>query len=230
VSTKDHFIFYYPKDIVSGDFYLLKKIKDYSLLAVVDCTGHGVPGAFMSMLGIAILNEVWRRTEINHPNHALNAIRDELKSCLQQKKGQEQELEAYDGMEMALVAINYNNNEMQFAGAFNPLYMIRDKKLTVFQADKMQIGIHHTIERSFTNHTIQTQKGDTFYLFTDGYIDQLGGLENNRFTSRRFKELLLKINSKSMSEQKLILNKTIEEWMLNETQLDDMTIIGFKIP
>ena len=206
---------------------MLFRSSDHVLLAVADCTGHGVPGAFMSMLGVALLNEISRRKEITQPNHVLNTMRHELKSCLQQKGN---EYEADDGLNLAFITIEFDKNKLQYAGAFNPLYLVRNNELIIIEADKMPIGIHHTEKESFTNHTIQLQKADAFYLFTDGYIDQFGGPDNTRFTSQRFKNLIMDIHSKHMHKQKLIFNKIIEKWMKNETQIDDMTIVGFRVP
>ncbi len=221
-----YFILFKPRDIVSGDFYWMKKTDNYLIIAVADCTGHGVPGAFMSMLGIALLNDIVRYKEITTASQALNELRSQVKAALRQSG---KEGEAEDGIDMALCVIDFENMKMQFAGARNSLCIIRNEEFTEIKADKMPIGIYYKDDQSFTNHTIDIQNGDIFYLFSDGFIDQFGGTENKRYTSRQFKDLLKEIHNKPMPEQKAILNKTLTNWMGNEEQIDDITVIGMKI-
>ncbi len=225
-NLSDYFILFKPRDIVSGDFYWMKKVDNYLIITVADCTGHGVPGAFMSMLGIALLNDIVRYKEITTASQALNELRNQLKAALRQSG---KEGEAEDGIDMALCVIDFENMKMQFAGAMNPLYIIRNEKFTELKADKMPIGIYHTEKESFTNHNIDIQNGDIFYLFSDGFIDQFGGIENKRYTSKQFKNLLREIHNKPMPEQKAILHETLTNWMGNEEQIDDITVIGLKI-
>ena len=228
----DHFLFNQPKDIVSGDFYWLKSFSDKIFIAVADSTGHGVPGAFMSLLGISFLNEI-----VSNPNNVsaagiLNKLRNHLKKSLNQKGNK---TEARDGVDIALCIIDKSTNEIQFAGAYNPLIIIKDVKkkyhdnLIELKGDKMPIGLHFKEKDSFTNHIIKINSSDKFYLFTDGYIDQFGGLHGRKFLLNKFKELLLEIHNLPMAEQKIKLLKTYEDWKENREQIDDILILGFSI-
>ncbi|RLD61638.1 MAG: hypothetical protein DRJ01_07555 [Bacteroidetes bacterium] len=232
----EHFVLFKPRDIVSGDFYWMKQINNYTVITAADCTGHGVPGAFMSMLGMALLNEIVRDESVTQANQVLNKLRAEIKLALRQtgKEG-----EAKDGMDIALCVIDKENMKLQYAGAYNPLYLYRKKsghsELIETKADKMPIGIHMK-EKSFTNHEIDIQENDVIYIFSDGFIDQFGGWDEIsikkggvKFKSKRFKKLLEDINDKKMSEQKEILNNTIEQWKGTNDQVDDILIIGIKI-
>ncbi|MBI5219237.1 MAG: tetratricopeptide repeat protein [Bacteroidia bacterium] len=252
----DYFILFKPKDIVSGDFYFAEQKKNWLLIAVADCTGHGVPGAFMSMLGISFLNEIIAKEEIQTPSHALDDLRQYVIHSLQQKgiTGEQK-----DGMDIAFIALNTLNNELQFAGANNPLYLIKqfendntniqnsssdslkDKSETTnFQIDKLTnslieykgdrqpIGIYENM-KPFTNHVIKLQKGDTIYLMSDGYKDQFGGPKNKMFKAKQLKELLVANGLKPMNEQKTILNQAFEHWKGNNEQIDDVTVLGLRI-
>jgi len=238
----EHFVFFKPKDIVSGDFYLIVKINNLLFVAVADCTGHGVPGAFMSMMGISFLNEIIQKQEINKANQILNDLRKEIIHALQQKGIQG---EQKDGMDISLLIINTDTNECQWAGANNPLYIVKkseseklkvkseelstfDFQLYEFKGDKMPIAIYPDM-KDFTNHVIKLSKGDSLYLFTDGLADQFGGIMNRKFMYKQFKETLLQITHKSMSEQKDILESTFENWKGKGEQIDDVTIIGIRI-
>ena len=225
-----NFIFYKPKEIVSGDFYWIKRVKNYTILACADCTGHGVPGAFMSMLGISLFNDIVERREITEANQILNELRVQLKLSLRQVGHKE---EPKDGMDLALCVIDNNNNLMQFAGANNPLYIIKNKNgVTEFKeisADTMPVGFYSSDEESFSNHTVQLQTGDTFYIFSDGFIDQNGGEKNHKFSSAKFKKFLSDIHDKPMNQQKQIMEKTLDEWMAGRNQRDDILVIGVRI-
>ncbi len=220
----DYFIFFKPRNIVSGDFFWAKKINDYIIIVAADCTGHGVPGAFVSMLGISFLNEICMRKEINQANYVLNALRKEIKFSLKQNKNSNNK----DGMDIALCMINTKTNILQFSGANNPLYLFRDNKLIEFKADRQPIGIYLK-ERPFKNYKFQLEKDDKLYTFSDGYIDQFGGEKNKKFMKKRFKELLLKIQNKAMYEQKEILDNVLKNWKRKTKQIDDILIIGIKI-
>ncbi len=237
----DHFILFKPKDIVSGDFYWTIKIKNWLIVAVADCTGHGVPGAFMSMLGISFLNEIVQKQEINKANEILNHLRVEIINALQQKGVQG---EQKDGMDISLLVVNTDTNEAQWAGANNPLYIVKSEKskveseersdfeLSNFQlyelkGDKMPIAIYPEM-KDFTNHDFILNKGDSVYLFTDGYADQFGGTKGKKFMYKQFKELLLQNNQKSMVEQKEILDFAFENWKSITEQIDDVTVLGIK--
>ncbi len=222
----DYFILFRPRDIVSGDFYWLTEKEGKTIVVAADCTGHGVPGAFMSMLGITFLNEILTQVKSLKANEILNELREHVKTSLRQtgKQG-----EAKDGMDLALCIIDKENQTMQYAGAYNPLYLVRNNEITRYKADRMPIGIYLREKETFTNNEIKIQKGDRFYIFSDGYVDQFGGENDDKFSSKRFKKMLLDVHQKPMPEQREILNNTIEKWMENTKQIDDMIVIGVKI-
>ncbi len=226
----ENFILFKPKEIVSGDFYWIKQINHYVVLVAADCTGHGVPGAFMSMLGIGYLNEIVQRKEVTQASHILNELRKEIKHSLRQTGKTE---ESREGIEMALCVIDASAGIMQYAGAFNPLYIISSTNgkphLNEIKADMMPVGVHFLSDKSFTNHEIKLGIGDTFYIFTDGFIDQVGGTKNTRFGSKNFRKLLLKIFEQPLFEQKEILEKTFNEWKGDQAQRDDILVIGARI-
>ncbi len=226
----DGFILFKPRDIVSGDFFWIKHVNQYVILAAADCTGHGVPGAFMSLLGISYLNEIVQRREITQANQVLNELRKQIRNSLRQH-GQAEE--SKDGIDMALCVIDGKNNTLQYSGANNPLYRIRDKngapELTEFKADRMPLGYYPGAFKTFTNTEIQLEYGDVFYLFSDGFLDQKGGKGNKKFMSKNFKNLLMKIYQEPMREQKNILDKTIRDWMGNNSQIDDILVLGVSV-
>lgn len=228
-----HFILYKPRDIVSGDFYWLTQKREKIIIVVADCTGHGVPGAFMSMLGSALLNDIVNNIEILEAGLILDELRDQVMESLRQT-GQIDE--AKDGMDIALCILDKKNKTLQYAGGYNPLYLIRKNELIEIKADKMPIGISSKAGESFTNHELNLQKGDAFYMFSDGYIDQFGGPKGKKFMTSRFKQLLLDIQNKIMFEQKEILEQTLDDWMGNTDlhgenyeQIDDIIVMGIKI-
>lgn len=224
----DSFIFFRPRDIVSGDFYWLNKKGNKIISVTADCTGHGVPGAFMSMLGISFLNEIVniRTEEQLQASEILNELRALIISSLRQegKIG-----ESRDGMDLTICIIDYQKMELEYAGAYNPLYLIRNNELIEYKADKMPIGIHIKELKPFTSHTIQIQENDVLYTFSDGYADQFGGPKDQKYRRKNFKNLLLEINQIDMQEQKDILGKTIDEWMEGYAQVDDILVSGIRI-
>ncbi len=226
-----HFILYKPKDVISGDFYWLTHINKEIIFAVADCTGHGVPGAFMSMLGSSLLNEVVRGLPRLKANLILNELRDRLILSLRQTGHKD---EANDGMDIALGIFNKDTMKLQFAGANNSLYLVRNGKLKEYTADKMPIGISPRAGKSFTNQEFKVQKEDTIYLFSDGFADQFGGEHNKKYRSSGFKNFLLSIQDNIMYDQKLILEQNINEWMgwtgqySRQDQVDDITVMGIK--
>ena len=222
----DNFILYKPKAIVSGDFYWGVKKQDKVIVAAGDCTGHGVPGAFMSMLGHAFLEEIVNTREIENAAMILNLLRDEIINTLRQKglTG-----EARDGMDISLCILDRKAGKLDYAGANNPLYLIRDSQMMKYQADRMPIGIHFISFTPFTNRTIDINKGDYLYLFSDGYADQFGGPRGKKFMYKPFQDLLLKNHSKPMELQKEILDNTFEKWKGDRDQVDDVIVIGMKI-
>jgi serine phosphatase RsbU (regulator of sigma subunit) len=226
----ENFIYYKPKDIVSGDFYWIKQVNHYIILVAADCTGHGVPGAFMSMLGLSYLNEIVQRREITQANLILNELRSEIKHSLRQH-GQLDE--SKDGMDIALCVINMKNKMLQFAGAYNPLILIRDSngapELIEMKGDRMPVGFYHGLDKSFNNIEIQLKIGDTLYIFSDGFMDQIGGKEDKKFMSINFKKLLLEIYEQPLYLQKEILDNTLKNWMAGHSQTDDVLVIGVRI-
>ncbi len=230
----ENFIIYYPKDIVSGDFYWTKQIYNKIILAAADCTGHGVPGAFMSMMGIAYLSEIFDSLNTNNikANTVLNMLRRRVKMALHQDRRKDT---ASDGMDISLCIIDLESKKMNYAGANSPLYLIRKNEdtgkneLTAYQPDKMPIAVHLK-EAPFTNKEIQLQTDDQIYMFSDGYYDQFGGELNRKFQKKRFREMLLENSHKAMDIQKQILEDTFSSWKQEQDQVDDVLIICVKIP
>lgn len=221
----ENFILFKPKDIVSGDFYWGQSKGDLLCFAAADCTGHGVPGAFMSMLGNAFLNDIVNSKEYKNAGDILNLLRQEVILSLKQRG---MEGETQDGMDIALCIYNRRSNRLDFAGANNPLYHVRNNELLRIDADKMPIGIHRSSGRPFTNHHIYPEKGDAIYLFSDGYADQFGGPSGKKFKYRAFRELLLKDYKRPMQEQKEKIDRTFMNWMGDEEQVDDVLVIGVR--
>src|SRR6056297_2495036 len=221
-----HFIFYKPRDIVSGDFYWVTEKNDKIVVAVVDCTGHGVPGAFMSMLGTAFLNEIVNSDFDQKANSILNQLRNYIKKSLHQT-GKDDETK--DGMDISLCIIDKNKGTLQFAGAYNSLFLISNNKPLMIKGDRMPIGIYMKEKDTFTNHVIDIQPGDMFYLFTDGYIDQFGGDNRRKFRIAPFRELLFSVHLKPVEEQKKILEASFNAWKGQLEQIDDVLVFGFRI-
>jgi serine phosphatase RsbU (regulator of sigma subunit) len=225
----NYFILNKPRDIVSGDYYWMAEFKDQIIIAAADCTGHGVPGAFMSLLGVAFLKEILGKTTEFKANVILDELRKYVINALHQPGVESQ---TRDGMDMAMCVLDFDHLELQFAGANNPLYLIRDGALLEFKADKQPIGLYEE-NKPFNNNVIPLKKGDSFYIFSDGYADQFGGPKFNeggkKFKYSRFKELLINIQNEKMNNQSEILNKTIEEWRGPLYQVDDILVIGVRI-
>ena len=225
-----YFILNKPRDIVSGDFYWVRKIEDQLVITVADCTGHGIPGAFMSLLGMAFLNEI---ISIPHKNGVLNAagILERLREKVIKSLHQKFEIsETNEGIDMSLIIIDLKTNILQYAGAMNPLIIISGNELAEYKADRMPIGIHQHQGNPFTNKEYQVQHGDILYLFTDGYIDQFGGSENQRFTKQRLKKMLLELHHLPVQEQQKLLDAGIEDWKgAKNDQIDDILIMGLRM-
>ncbi len=222
----DSFILYKPKDIVSGDFYWMEKKKGKIYFAAVDCTGHGVPGAFMSIVGYNALNEALRTND--NPGSILDALNRGVSKTLHNNSSMGTTTK--DGMDLALCCYDAKTKELQFAGAYNPLYLIRDGEVVQVKADKFAIGTYYEDEsKKFTNHTIQLQPNDYIYVFSDGYADQFGGPKGKKFMYKRFRDYLLTLNGKSMGTQKEFLNNTLEDWKGPLEQIDDILVIGMHI-
>jgi serine phosphatase RsbU (regulator of sigma subunit) len=222
----DYFILYMPRDIVSGDFYWMHSENGRLITVTADCTGHGVPGAFMSMLGIAFLNEIIIRHEDKSADKILNELRSYVIKSLRQtgREGENQ-----DGMDLSLCIYDLKNMKAQFSGANNSLLLIRNDELIVYPADKMPIGIHLRSDNSFTLHEIDLKKDDIFYTFSDGFVDQFGGEEGKKFMMKRLKELLISIHREDMKKQGLLLSANISDWMTGYPQVDDILLMGIKI-
>jgi serine phosphatase RsbU (regulator of sigma subunit)/ligand-binding sensor domain-containing protein len=223
---KDSFILWRPRDIVSGDFYWMMRRDNQVFVTAADCTGHGVPGAFMSIMGISFLNQITGLTETQNAADALNMLRHNVITSLN-KEGSETATK--DGMDIALCIIDFENMKMDYAGAYNPAYIIRNGELIEIKADRMPIGVHERDNVPFTNKTTELREGDLIYLFSDGYIDQFGGPKGKKFMSKRFKRLLLEIYSLPMEQQKEKLWQTIIEWRGDIEQVDDIIILGIRI-
>lgn len=247
----EHFIFFRPRNIVSGDFFWVKKLKNFVVVAIADCTGHGVPGAFMSMLGFMFLNEIVTTRSLDNAGQILNKLREKVKQSLHQSG---KEGEAKDGMDMSFFIIDTESKELQFSGAFNPLYIIREDNLvdeseipdnegikpykskdsaieaTLFEikGDRQPIAIY-MYEKEFSNYVFQLKPGDRIYSFTDGYPDQFGGEDGKKFNAKRFKEFLLSIRNHSMEKQKELITENFYSWMGDIEQVDDVLLMGVRI-
>jgi len=222
----EFFILFKPRDIVSGDFYWISSKGSKIIFVVADCTGHGVPGAFMSMLGVSLLNEIVTSSDSFTAADILNQLRNNLKRTLSQTGKAN---EARDGIDLTLFMINPERKEAQFAGAYNPLLLVSGNEMTVFKGDKMPIGIHLAQEKPFTNHVFPVASGDMIYMYSDGYADQFGGPLQKKFNSIRFRELLQQIHREPLDVQKNILNSNFENWKGDKPQIDDILVTGIKI-
>ncbi len=222
----DSFILFKPKDIVSGDFYWLNQKGNRVLVSAVDCTGHGVPGAFMSLVGNNMLNQVVKDNEIVDAGDVLNKL-NTLAAATISKKSEDGAIR--DGMDLSLCIIDHENMVMDYAGANNPLYYFRNGEFNEVKADKFPIGYYTEEAKSFSNKQLKIKKGDTFYIFSDGYSDQFGGPRSKKFMVNQFRTLLNRIHRMPMDQQKEILNQTIEKWRGGLEQVDDILVIGFRV-
>jgi ligand-binding sensor domain-containing protein/serine phosphatase RsbU (regulator of sigma subunit) len=238
---KDYFVLFRPKDIVSGDFYWMSLKNDHLVFTAADCTGHGVPGAFMSMIGVSFLNKIVNESGIVQPSEVLQLLRKNIITALKQEGAVET---SKDGMDIALCSVNIKKNKLWYAGANNPLFLVRKGadgyELIEQKADKMPIGIHARMD-DFTNHETDLKDGDTFYVFSDGFLDQFGGPEGRKFMKPRFRQMLLDNQNLDMASQREVFNKTLEEWIntpvTNQSgndiqqyvQVDDIILIGVRV-
>ncbi len=216
------FIFFKPKDIVSGDFYWLNSAGGKEFMAAVDCTGHGVPGAFMSFIGFTSLNKIIIEQGVYTPSAILNHLNEEVATTLHQKG----EDIVNDGMDIALICYSPETGLLEYAGAFNPLILVRNGELMETKADRFAIGRATGREKTFTNHAIQLEEGDSVYLYSDGYADQFGGAEGKKYKTATLKELLVKISQEDIDRQQKILEKAFSEWKGSQDQVDDVLVIG----
>lgn len=231
-TLSDFFILYKPKDIVSGDFYWHTKMEQLVIIAAADCTGHGVPGAFMSMIGNSFLDQIVKQREVLDPSEILGMLRLSIIGSLKQTGA---EGEQKDGMDIALCVYNPKTKKLKYAGAHNPLYIIRDAQLTEIKADKVPIGVHIGKElKPFTTHEVQLHEGDSFYIFTDGYADQFGGPQGKKFKYKQMQELLKRNSHRTMNEIRMVLDEANESWMSYQAtgsvygQIDDILVIGVR--
>jgi len=231
-SLNDYFIVYKPRDIVSGDFYWFKQIKNIIYIAAADCTGHGVPGAFMSMLGVSLLNEIVSKRDVNPPHTILNELRKRLKNSLHQTS---EKHETQDGMDIAFIMIDLDNKVLQYSGANNPLYLFRRNLETdifdfiEYKADRMPIGVHPSDKNDFLCQEFELKPNDSIYIFSDGYPSQFGGLNYHKLKTKKFQEILHSIQGSSMIEQKKYLEKFLADWQGKNEQVDDILVIGIRI-
>jgi serine phosphatase RsbU (regulator of sigma subunit) len=225
-ALNEYFLIFWPKDIVSGDFYWMSQKADKVFLTAVDCTGHGVPGAFMSMIGTSLLNKIVNEHEIYKPSEVLNHMKSGVVNALN-KEGQAESTN--DGMDMSFVSLDFKNKKLEFAGANNPLYIIRGGDMLIFKGDKQPVGAFVKDDEPFTNHEVDLKKGDMVYIFSDGYQDQFGGENKTKFMVGKFKKLLVEIGELTVEEQRDRLTRIHQEWRGTVGQVDDIVIIGIRI-
>ena len=225
-NMKDYFILHQPKSHVGGDFYWVWCKEDIKVIAVGDCTGHGISGALMHMLGAVYLNEIVSNNSFTNASDIINKLRDYIMRSLKQTG---ESGEAQDGLDIALCVIDDKNKKLQFAGANNPLYIIRNKELIEIRGDRMPVGIHINFDKPFTNHEVNLESSDSLYLFSDGYADQFGGPKGKKFRYKQFKELLISNSHYPMNIQKEILNNVHDKWRGSLDQIDDILVFGLKI-
>ena len=219
----DSFILFKPRDIVSGDFYWFSHKEGKSIIAAVDCTGHGVPGAFMSMIGNTVLNQIVNEKDVTEPSQILNLLNEEINASLKQNQV---DSESRDGMDIAICCFDRTKMELHYAGANRPLYYLSNLELTEIKPNKCAIGgLDYDVPKIFTTQTFALTKGDTIYISTDGYADQFSP-DDKKLMTKRFKEMILSINTKSMEEQRNYLDTFIENWKGTMEQTDDILVIG----
>ena len=219
---KNYFLIYRSRQIVSGDFYFVKEINETLTVALADCTGHGVPGGFLTMLSISFLHQITAENTKLIPSEILNKLRENIKVIFNTEDNQNK-----NGLDIALCTVDKKNQKMQFSGAYNSLFLLRNNELTEYKATRIPIG-YYFAEKQFKNYEIDLKKGDIVYLFTDGFKDQIGGSENKKFTSKRLKSLILKNHKLPMDKQKEIIENTFIEWLGDNEQFDDVSMLAFK--
>jgi len=221
------FVLYLTKDIVSGDFYWFTQMGRSTIIAAVDCTGHGVPGAFMSLIGYNLLNRIVNEKKINDPKTILLELNNGVLNVLHKNQS-----ESKDGMDIAICKINHDSNTLEYAGAMRPLWIINKGVLSEIRADKIPIGTRQKDRQEpiqYTTHTLQLGKGDSFYIFTDGYADQFGGPKDKKYSTSRFKELLIKNSAEDFATQEKNIRQEHMDWKGENEQIDDILVIGFTI-
>ena len=222
---RDSFIFFRPKDIVSGDFYWIDEKGDKIFVVAADCTGHGVPGALMSMVGLEIIEKAIIEDNIEKPSAILSVMDRALEKTFSREKNIGTIIR--DGMDIGLCVIDRKRKKLEYSGAFFPLYLIRGNSLTEIKGDKIIIGMNPE-GLEYTSHELDLFDDDILYIFSDGYADQFGGNENKKFMYRRFRYLLTRIHSFPITDQKSILDDNIRTWMASNPQVDDIMVLGFR--
>lgn len=222
----DHFVLFLPRDIVSGDFYYVLRNRSFLCVAAGDCTGHGVPGALMSILGISFLNEILQSRSELKANRVLNLMREKIMKALHQTGDK---AETKDSIDIGLLIIDCNTRSIQFSGANRPLIRVRNGEITEFKPDKMTIGLAPLKEHPFTNQRIESLPGDIFYLYSDGYSDQFGELTDKKFKHKNLKAVISAVAGYPLSRQKEILESTFYDWKGRMQQIDDILVFGFQL-
>lgn len=223
----DSFIFFKPKNIVSGDFYWVKHLEgDNVLFAAVDCTGHGVPGAFMSILAYNLIEQTIKDLGVVTPSLILEELSNSVIKALKQSHDFDS---VKDSMDIALCLLDLKSLKIEFAGAHNSMYIIRNSEITELKADNRSIGFSYSKKNSFTNHTFKLLKGDNLYVFSDGFVDQKGGPNKTKFFYKPFKEFLISISQKPMDEQQSLLDEKFENWKNGQHQIDDVLVFGVRV-
>jgi serine phosphatase RsbU (regulator of sigma subunit) len=221
------FLFYKPKDIVSGDFYWISERENKIFIAAVDCTGHGVPGAFMSIIGFDLLRNITRDQGVEQPSQILNLLNMGISDTFSRHSA---DTAVKDGMDVSLVVIDRNQRNIEFSGAMNPIYIARENRIIEVKGNRFSIGrIEGSEDLKFDNHVIAYKPGDMIYIFSDGYADQFGGPLGKKFKFRRFKHLLLTIHGLPLSKQKAFLEENFDSWKGQLEQVDDIMVIGIRL-
>ena len=221
----DSFIFHLPRDIVSGDFYWFKRLNGKIFIASVDCTGHGVPGAFMSMIGTILLDDIVEKKGVHEPDQILTELHQDVVKALKQDR---KEKASKDGMDIALCVFDENLKKVKFAGAFRPLIHIRNGAMTRIKADSAPIGGVGLHKPSFSQHELTIEEGDAIYIYSDGFADQFGGSNNKKYMTKRFRAFLLSIAHFPMDEQLVRLRQELDQWKGQSDQVDDILVIGIR--
>lgn len=222
---KDSFVLYLPKDIVSGDFYSFFPKLDSAIIIAADCTGHGVTGAFLSVVGNSLLTQIINEKKITDPGKILDELNEAVIETLNQKQG-----DSTDGMDISICSLNFKTKKLNFSGANRPLWIIRNTELIVYPANKFPVGGMQILhEETFQSHEIQMEENDAFYIFSDGYADQFGGERGKKFMTKKLKETLLSIQNLTMKEQHAHLSMEFNKWKGRQEQVDDVLVIGVKV-
>lgn len=219
------FVLYLPKDIVSGDFFSFFRNDKNAIIITADCTGHGVTGAFLSVVGNSLLRQIINERRINDPGLVLDNLHEEMISALNQRNN-----ESTDGMDVAICSLDLERNVLKYAGANRPLWIVRGEELIVHSPNKFPVGgLQITHEENFLSHEIQLKPNDAFYIFSDGYADQFGGEAGKKLMTKKFKEMLLSIQHLEMDAQQKYLSDYLESWKGENEQVDDVLVIGVRV-